>query len=137
MGALMIQPLGPLDPTLLRQFSDRLLADRKRLQASMTRLQGEAAEHNPETLGESTGRTHLADLGSETFEQSQNLGLAEQAFRTIIEIDRALERIELGTYGICETCERPIAIERLEAIPSAARCAECQSKAERGEDSSS
>jgi RNA polymerase-binding protein DksA len=132
----MIQPLSPLDETQLRRFQDRLLDDRRRLGESVVRLQNEAADHNPETLGETTGRTHLADLGSETYEQSQNLGLAEQAFRALIEIDRALERIELGTYGICETCGRTISIERLEAIPSAARCAECQSKAERDEGSS-
>ena len=136
MGALMIQPACPLDPAQLRRFQDRLLAERRRLGDSVTRLQGEAAQHNPEALGESTGRTHLADLGSETYEQSQNLGLAEQAFRAIIVIDRALERIDQGMYGICETCDRTISIERLEAIPSAARCAECQSKAERDEGSS-
>jgi RNA polymerase-binding protein DksA len=133
MGALMIQPLSPLDDTQLRHFQERLLEDRQRLGESVSRLQREAADHNPETLGDSTGRTHLADLGSETYEQSQNLGLAEQAFRAIILIDRALERIDQGMYGICETCDRTIAIERLEAIPSAARCADCQSKAERGE----
>jgi len=132
----MIQPFSPLDETQLRRFQERLFEDRKRLRESVIRLQSEAADHNPETLGESTGRTHLADLGSETYEQSQNLGLAEQAFRAIIVIDRALERIDQGMYGICETCDRTISIERLEAIPSAARCAECQSKAEREEDSS-
>ena len=136
MGVLMIQPISPLDVTQLLRFQDRLLEDLHRLGESVTRLQREAADHNPEALGESTGRTHLADLGSETYEQSQNLGLAEQAFRAIVEVERALERINLGTYGICETCGRPIAIERLDAIPSAARCAECQSKEERGEGSS-
>ena len=135
MGALMIQPAGSLDPAQLRRFQERLLAERQRLGDSVARLQGEAAQHNPEALGESTGRTHLADLGSETYEQSQNLGLAEQASRTLTEIDGVLERIEQGNYGICETCGRPIAIERLEAIPYAARCAECQSKVERGEES--
>ena len=133
MGAPMIQPACPLNAPQLQQFQDRLVRERRRLRESVVRLQGEAAQHNPEALGESTGRTHLADLGTETYEQSQNLGLAEQAFRTIIEIDRALERIEQGTYAICENCARPIADERLEAIPYAARCAECQSKVERGE----
>lgn len=129
----MIQPACPLDAPQLQQFQDRLVRERRRLRESVIRLQGEAAQHNPEALGESTGRTHLADLGTETFEQAQNLGLAEQAFRTIIDVDRALERIEEGTYAICEHCVRPIAIERLDAIPYAARCAECQSKVERGE----
>ena len=132
----MIQPAGLLDATQIQRFQERLLEDRRIHQESVTRLQNEAAQHNPEALGESTGRTHLADLGSETYEQSQNLGLAEQAFRSVIEIDRALERIDQGTYGICQTCDRPIAIDRLEAIPSASRCAGCQSKAERDEGSS-
>jgi RNA polymerase-binding transcription factor len=132
----MIQPKSPLDGLQLHRFRDRLLEERRRLQESLSRLYGEAVQNNPENLGDTTARTHLADLGSETFEQSQNLGLAEQASRTITETDRALERIEQGTYGICESRGRPISTDRLEAIPSASRCAACQSTFEQGLDRS-
>ena len=129
----MIQPASPLGARQIRHFQDQLLEQREQHRDTVVRLYGEAVQDNPENLGDSPGRTHLADLGSDTFEQSQNLGLAEQASRTVSEIVRALERIEQGTYGTCENCGRRIAIERLEAIPYASRCAECQSKADRGE----
>lgn len=129
----MIQPATPLDARQIQRFQDQLLEERQRHRDTVGRLYGEAIQDNPENLGDTPGRTHLADLGSETFEQSQNLGLAEQASRTVSEIVLALERIEQGTYGTCENCDRSIAIERLEAIPYASRCAECQSKADRGE----
>lgn len=137
MGALMIQPAGPLDDHQLRLFRDRLLEERQRYRNTVGRLYNDAVQDNPENLGDAPGRTHLADLGTETYEQSQNLGLAEQASRMVSEIDRALERIDQGTYGVCENCRRPIAMERLDAIPVASRCAECQSKADRGEEEAS
>jgi RNA polymerase-binding protein DksA len=132
----MIQPKSPLDRPRLRRFRSRLFEERRRLRDSLDRLYGAAVQDNPENLGDTPERTHLADLGTEAFEQSQDLGLAEQAGRMIRETDHALERLEHGTYGICESCGRPISIERLEAIPSASRCAECQSEFERGAESS-
>jgi DnaK suppressor protein len=52
-----------------------------------------------------------------------NLGAAERA--AIVRIDAALERLARGTFGACVSCEAPIEIERLEAIPEAERCARC------------
>ena len=121
----MIQSRGPLDDAQIRHFRDRLLEDRGKIRDILARL-------TSETIGEEPERTQLEDLGSETFEEAQDLGLAEQAGEEINEIDRALERMDRGTYGICESCDRAIPIDRLEAIPSAPRCADCQSKVERG-----
>ena len=128
----MIQPAGFLDAQQIQRFSDLLTEERLRLQTSLSRLYTEAVQNTPEQLGEATVRTHLADLGTDTFEQAADLGLAEQISRTIADIDRALDRIEEGTYGLCQGCGKAISIERLEAIPSAARCAQCQSAVERG-----
>jgi len=128
----MIQPAGPLDAQLIQRFSGLLIEERLKLQTSLGRLYSEAVQNTPEQLGEGTVRTHLADLGTDTFEQSADLGLAEQLSRMIADIDRALDRIDEGTYGSCQGCGKAISIERLEAIPSAARCAQCQSAVERG-----
>ena len=98
---------------------------RERLIEERTHLRG--------TLAESTAAdAHPAEVGSDSFEHVEVLGLAEQATRAIKEIDRALDRMEQGTYGTCESCGRAISVERLEAIPSASRCAACQSKVEQG-----
>ena len=132
----MIQPAGFLGADQIHHFSDLLTEERIRLHRSLARLYNDAMENTPEQVGEATVRTHLADLGTDTFEQSADLGLAEQMSRAIFEIDRALDRIEEGTYGVCQGCEKAISIERLEAIPSASRCAQCQSAVERGQEAS-
>ena len=128
----MIQSQGPLDPLQLRRFEDQLLEERRRLREDLLRLYAKAAQDTPESFGEPTTRTPQADLGSEAYEQSQDLRLAEQIGRRITEIDAALYRITQWTYGNCEECGRAISIERLEAIPSASRCASCQTKIEHG-----
>jgi DnaK suppressor protein len=128
----MIQPAGFLDAQQVQRFTELLTEERLRLQTSLVRLYTEAVQNTPEQVGDATVRTHLADLGTDTFEQSADLGLAEQISRTIADIDRALDRIGDGTYGRCQGCGKAISIERLEAIPSAARCAQCQMAVERG-----
>jgi len=130
----MIQPAGFLDVQQIQRFADLLTEERLRHQTSLHRLYTEAVQNTPEQIGEGTARTHLADLGTDSFEQSADLGLAEQISRTITDIDRALDRIDEGTYGVCQGCGKAISIERLEAIPSAARCAQCQSAVERGDE---
>jgi RNA polymerase-binding transcription factor DksA len=108
------------------------LIDRKRqLAATMGKLSGDAVNNNPRELGEiSSLPSHLADLGTETFEQDKDLGLAERASAEIGEIDDALERLKAGDYGICEACEQPIHPERLKALPHATLCAACKTKQE-------
>ncbi|AWB45348.1 molecular chaperone DnaK [Paenibacillus sp. CAA11] len=76
-----------------------------------------------DTTGElSTNDNHPADVGSEMFERSKDLALNEQEEYRLTRIDEALERIENGTYGICETCGQPIDKERLYALPETKYC---------------
>jgi RNA polymerase-binding protein DksA len=65
------------------------------------------------------------------FERSQIGAIAQQAQRHLEEIDLALERVEQGAYGICETCGEPIAEGRLEARPVARTCIRCATAASR------
>jgi RNA polymerase-binding transcription factor DksA len=74
---------------------------------------------------------HPGDLGSETFEQEKNASLLEQVDAELDAIDQALQRLEAGRYGTCLACGRPIADERLEAMPAARFCVEDQARAER------
>ncbi len=69
---------------------------------------------------------HPADLGTEMFEREKDMGLRSNAVRRIREIDICLERMDAGTYGICEACGQPIDPERLEVFPSASTCLPCQ-----------
>jgi DnaK suppressor protein len=60
-------------------------------------------------------------------ERERDLALSAQAMASVEEIDRALEKIELGTYGVCEKCGDKIPRERLKALPYAALCVKCKS----------
>ena len=60
-------------------------------------------------------------------ERERDLALSAQAMAAVDEIDRALEKLDLGTYGICERCGQAIPKERLKAIPWAALCVQCKS----------
>lgn len=74
---------------------------------------------------------HLADDASELFTRERNIALRNNTQDLIAQIDTALHRITTGDYGRCENCRKPINPERLEALPSATLCIECQSEAER------
>ena len=74
---------------------------------------------------------HPADVGSEVFERSKDLSIIDDLDSRLADVDRALRRIDDGTYGSCEACGRPIGKERLVARPAARFCLEDQALAER------
>ncbi len=74
---------------------------------------------------------HMADLGSDNFEQEFTLSLMESEEVVLQKIEDALERIEDGTYGCCEECGAKIPKARLNAIPYASMCVKCASQNER------
>lgn len=72
---------------------------------------------------------HMADVATDSFDREFSLGIATNVQQKILyAIEEALKRIEDKTYGICVKCEKPIAKQRLVAMPYAAYCLECQSK---------
>jgi DnaK suppressor protein len=74
--------------------------------------------------------THMADLGSDNFDQELMLNLLGSEKDVLDQIDAALERIQDGSYGQCEACGKAIPKARLEAIPYAALCVRCASQRE-------
>ena len=75
---------------------------------------------------------HMADVGTDTFELENTLGLVDSERKLLLEIIDALGRIEKGTYGICEGNNEPIPKARLKAIPWARYCFACASLSEKG-----
>jgi RNA polymerase-binding protein DksA len=71
-------------------------------------------------------------MATVTFDRELDEGLEEGAQQTLAQIDRALARIDDGSYGTCERCGRPIGAERLQARPWATLCIEDQRRAGRG-----
>ena len=70
----------------------------------------------------------FADAAQTTSERAKILTLAEGLRQRLLEAAAAMERIERGTYGVCESCEKAIGPERLEAIPSVRLCIDCKQK---------
>lgn len=71
---------------------------------------------------------HMADVGSDNFEQEFTLSLMENDEETLNQIEGALERIEEAVYGQCVECEAKIPKTRLNAIPYTPHCVKCASK---------
>ena len=112
--------------------SRRLEEERTRLQGIRDGLQREQDEGSSETGGElSSFDQHPGDSGTETFEMEKNVSLLEQMEDELQEIEAAFQRLERGTYGVCQACGRPIGDARLEAMPATRFCVEDQAKAER------
>ena len=72
-----------------------------------------------------------ADTGSKTFEREHEMSLANNARDMLVQVERALHRIDDGTYGICERCGNPIGKARLQAFPRATLCVTCKQSEER------
>ena len=72
-----------------------------------------------------------ADVGSTTLERDHELQLANNARNMLNQIERALSRIDDGTYGVCESCGKAIGKGRLQAFPRATLCVSCKEREER------
>jgi DnaK suppressor protein len=104
-------------------------ASRTALLAERTRLLGELDEAII-APGQMTYGSQAA-AASQVFAQQRDLALRDRADGQLILVDEALARLDAGTYGRCVRCGNPIAPERLDALPWAARCIECQRLAAR------
>src|SRR5215212_3130144 len=69
---------------------------------------------------------HTADDATEVFTRERNLALHSNIQELLTQVDAAIERIDEGRYGICARCGQPIAADRLEALPYASYCINCQ-----------
>jgi DnaK suppressor protein len=74
---------------------------------------------------------HMADQGTDTMDREQQYMFASREGNYLYHLDRALERIAKGEYGICVQCNNEISPERLEAVPHARLCIQCKSKEEK------
>jgi DnaK suppressor protein len=79
------------------------------------------ARHKKPGLG-----NHMADDGTEAFDQAAGLALHLNEQSLLAQVEDALERMDKGTYGVCERCGEEIDYARLEAIPHASLCIRCQ-----------
>ena len=117
-------PRTHLTARQLEEFKGLLLRKRSEMVGDLEHLTSEAL-NRPDGAGEHSAMPiHMADLGTDNWEQEFTLGLAENERTRLLEIDEALERIEKKTYGICLATHEPIGIDRLRAQPWTKYCIE-------------
>ena len=119
-----------LDP-FIRKQKEKLLQLRDAMVDSMAGVAQGTLRSRAEGSEASAFGMHQADAGSDAYDRDFALSLLSQEQDALYEIDEALKRIELGTYGKCEMSGKSIPRARLEAIPFARFTVECQSQLEK------
>jgi RNA polymerase-binding transcription factor DksA len=117
----------------------RLGEERDRLEAVRAGFDAEHLhdESEDESMSElSHIAQHQADVASETFEREKDFSILEQVEAELADVERALRRIDDGSYGKCEACGGEIGADRLEAMPAARFCIIHQTQAEAEADAS-
>ena len=128
------KPKARVSPADLGHFKTLLLQKRRELMGNVSEIEGEALRKSRlDASGDlSSMPIHMADLGTDNFEQEFSLELMDGERRLLVEIVDALNRIAAGTYGICEGTGKPISKARLEAQPWARYSVEYAKMVEEG-----
>ena len=118
----------------LKVFRTTLESLRARLRGDVSTMADAALRHTGADASGDLSRMpiHMADIGSDAYEQEFTLSLMANEEETLELVEQALERIKARKFGICEECGSVIAKKRLEAIPFAAMCIRCAEKMENG-----
>jgi len=118
----------------MKQFKQILLEKRREILNNVNEIEGEALKKSRmDASGDlSSMPIHMADIGTDNYEQEFALGLMDSERKLLKEIDEALVRIENKTYGVCEGTGKPIPKARLEAQPWAKYCVEYARMIEQG-----
>jgi len=125
---------NPLTKQEIEHFRQLLLEKRAELIGDVSLIESEALKKSRlDAAGDlSSMPIHMADIGTDNFEQEFALGLMSSERKILTEIEAALQRIQEGCYGICEGTGKPIEKKRLEAIPWARYSMEYAQMVEKG-----
>ncbi len=114
------------------QFKKLLLTLRGRLVGKVDSMQGEALKISRQDASGDLSNVpiHMADVGTDNYERDLMIELIENGEEGLRNIDTALEKMDDGSYGVCEICSKKINKERLKAVPYAKLCIDCQREEE-------
>ncbi len=111
------------------EFRELLEDERVRMAGALAMMREDGQRTMEDEVGVPGGVG--ADTASFTFDRELGSGLVDGAEQTLAQIERALARLDAGTYGLCERCGEPINLERLQARPAATLCINDQRLADR------
>ena len=113
----------------IAELRGRLATEAAALRADIERAESDIASRLEDAVGDAGD--DQADVGAKTFEREHELALTHNARELLAQNERAIARIEAGTYGACESCGEPIGKARLQAVPRATLCVRCKQREER------
>lgn len=115
--------------TEVADLRDQLAAEADALRADIERAETDIASRLGDAVGDAGD--DQADVGAKTFEREHELALTHNARELLVQNERAIARIDAGTYGTCESCGEAIGKARLQAFPRAILCVTCKQREER------
>lgn len=123
---------GPRQDVDLMHYRQLLMEKKSQVESGIRSIMEKTfSEEQKWNVGESSSYDqHIAEQGLETFERGKDLGLKDGLEIDQFKVNKALERLENGTYGYCLSCKQPLEIGRLEAMPDAELCVPCQERQE-------
>lgn len=123
----------------LTKYKKLLLKKKEEVLEAMKHIEKDTLSRSQrDASGDLSGYTlHMADVATDSYDREFSLGLATNAQRILYEIEEALKSVQEKRFGNCLSCEKPILRRRLNAIPYASLCIECQAKEEKKRRSSS
>jgi RNA polymerase-binding protein DksA len=128
-GATVLPGERPWTKTELAEIRSELDSQARELRGEITEAESAWAALQRDS-GEGSGDDQ-ADAGTKTFEREHEMSLAANSRDLLAQVERALQRLDNSTYGICENCGNPIGKARLQAFPRATLCVTCKQREER------
>ena len=111
----------------LKYFRQLLITERAKFAEGIRSIAEEASTSPRDASGDLSAYTvHMADMAADTFEREMSMNIVSSEQEILYQIDDALKRIDEGTFGICQQCNKPISMSRLKAVPYASMCIACQ-----------
>jgi len=116
----------------LKHFEERLLEERKKLLGQLGYLEKTMTQTQRDAGGDLSAYSfHMADMGTDAMEREKAFLFASAEGKLLYNVDQALRRLYRSEYGMCGSCGKEIGKARLDAIPHAGLCVECQEKQEK------
>jgi len=117
-----------IDKKTINDFKKILIKKKEEINDQINHISSETLKKSQkDASGDISGYSfHMADVATDNYDREFNLDLADNERNILYEIDAALKKVEEGTFGICEDCDKLIPKQRLKAVPYAKLCIKCQ-----------
>ena len=111
----------------LKQFRQLLITEHAKFAGEIKSIAQDTSKSPREGSGDLSAYTiHMADMAADTYERELSMNIVSSEQEILYQIDDALKRLDDGSFGICQQCNKPISMSRLKAVPYASLCIECQ-----------